>query len=151
MGNEVNQPPRTYVADLSSGKLRPVTAPGVHASSLSPDGRSAVVITSMGKVYLHSIETGAETPLGVVDPGVSVIRWSGDGRYLFLLKHSGNTIAAILRMDTSTGRTEIWRDLKTPDSMAAFFQSVLLSRDGRSYAFSYQRDLATLYLVKGVQ
>jgi hypothetical protein len=76
------------------------------------------------------------------------------------LKRGGSTLgndatrwlgAAILRLDTSTGRTEMWRELKTPDPMASLFPSVVLSADGQAYAFSYQRDLATLYLVKGVR
>jgi Tol biopolymer transport system component len=150
-GNESSQPPRTYVADLTTGQSRPVTPPGVRASAVSPDGHSAVVITPTGKLYMQSIDTGGQTPIGMIDPGVSVIRWSADGRQIFLLKRDGTTRAMILRMDTGTGRTEIGRELRTPDPMAAFFQSIVLSEDGQSYAYSYQRDLATLYLVKGVQ
>jgi eukaryotic-like serine/threonine-protein kinase len=156
-GNQSNQPPRTYIEDLATGKARPVTAPGVRASGVSPDGHAAVVIAA-GKVYLLSIGTGAETVIGSVEPGVSVLRWSGDGRHLFLLKRGGGTQdrggsarEAILRLDTGTRQTELWRELKTPDAMASFFQSVMLSRDGQAYAFSYQRDLATLYLVNGVE
>jgi hypothetical protein len=88
----------------------------------------------------------------------SAVCWSADGRHLFLLKRGGSNRAAILRLDTSGGRTETWRELKTPDPIAvfpdpiiAFFHSVVLSSDGQAYAFSYQRDLATLYLVKGVR
>ncbi len=156
-GNESSQPPRTYVEDLATGKARPVTAPGVRASGVSPDGRAAVVITSKGKLYRQSVENGSQTAIGQVDPGVSMLRWSDDGSHLFLLKRGGapekgdSSREAILRLDTTTGRTEIWRELKTPDRMASFFQSVVLSRDSRAYAYSYQRDLATLYLVKGVQ
>lgn len=150
-GNELNEPPRTYVADLATGKLRPVTAPGVRASGVSPDGRSAIVINPNGKVLLHALDSGAEMPFGSVNSGVSAIRWSGDGRYLFLLRRDGTARESVLRMDATTGRTEIWRELKPPDPIAVFFQSVALSADGQAYAFSYQRDLATLYLVAGVE
>jgi hypothetical protein len=56
--------------------------------------------------------------------------------------------AAILRMDIRTGHAEDWRDLKLVEPAALFFGSARLSADGKSYAFSFQRDLATLYLVK---
>ena len=158
IGSESNQQPRTYVADLATGAVKPITAPGVRASRVSPDGRAAVVITSTGKVSLQSIDTGAQTAIGAVDAGVSAVRWSSDGRHLFLLKRSGSDKASILRMDTSSGRTETWRELKTPDPIAffpdpivAFFHPVVLSSDGQAYAFSYQRDLATLYLVQGLR
>jgi Tol biopolymer transport system component len=149
-GNESNQPPRTYIADLDTGKTRPVTAPGVRASQVSPDGRAAVVLTPTGKVYLHVFDTGAETAIGAADPDTSVVRWSSDGRHLFLGKRGGRR-EVILRLDTATGRTEVERELKTPDPLSSFLQSFVLSADGKAYAFSYQRDLATLYLVKGVR
>jgi len=101
-------------------------------------------------VYLQSLEAGAQKAIASVDPGVSVIRWSGDGRHLFLLKRGGSARESVLRLDTENGRAETWRELKVPDPIAAFFQSVVLSADGQAYAFSYQRDLATLYLVNGV-
>ena len=150
-GNQPKQPVRTYVSDVDTGKVRPLTGLGVRASGISPDGRVAEIITPAGKISLVSVETGAQTAAGAVDPGVSVLRWSGDGRSLFLSKRGGNNRATILRFEVGTGRTEVWRELKTPDPMAALFQSVVLTPDGQSYAFSYQRDLATLYLVKGVQ
>ena len=151
-GVEPNQLPRTYVEDLATGKTRPVTASGVRASAVAPDGRAITVVSGSGKVSLQSLDSGAQTAIGSVDPDAAVVRWSGDGRYLFLLKRgSAATQASILRLDTSTGRTEKWRDLRSPDSMAAFYRSVALSADGQAYAFSYQRDLSTLYLVRGVQ
>ena len=156
IGNEVNQPARTYVVDVATARVRPITTPGVRASGVSPDGREAVVLTPAGKLLLHSLNSDAQRVVAAVDPGVSVIRWSADGRHLFLLRRAGGTPERggsardeIQRLDTSTGRTDIWRELKPPDPMADFFQSVVLSADGQAYAFSYQRDLTTLFLAKG--
>jgi Tol biopolymer transport system component len=149
-GMQANQPVRTYVKNLATGANRPVTAPGVTASGISPDGRLAVAMSPAGKVVLLSVDTGSETGVGVVDPGVSVIRWSGEGRYLFLKRVTGNRLA-ILRLDVRTGQTQVWRELKPFDAMASFFESVKLSADGSAYAYSFQRDSAILYLVTGVQ
>ena len=57
----------------------------------------------------------------------------------------------VLRLDVHTRHQEVWRELKLPDTTTFFFGSIRLSADGKSYAFSFQRDLATLYLVKGVK
>jgi hypothetical protein len=49
------------------------------------------------------------------------------------------------------GTRKIGDNLKLVEPAALFFGSVRLSADGKSYAFSFQRDLATLYLVKDVK
>ena len=149
-GSEVNQPVRTYAIDVAGGKPKAVTAAGVRASRVSPDGRFAVVIAS-GKVYLHPLDGGADTELGEAEPRVSVIRWSGDGRAVFLQrKDPGNRGVTILRIDVRTHRKEVWRELRTQEAKD-LFGSIRLSSDGKSYAFSFQRDLATLYIVRGVK
>jgi eukaryotic-like serine/threonine-protein kinase len=150
-GNELNQPPRTYLLDLAGEKVRPVTSPGMRASAVSPDGQFAAVIFE-GKLMIHSFASGHNSTVGGVEPRVSIIRWSSDARYLFLQRtQAERRSATLLRLDVSTGHTEIWRELKPPDPTALFSGTARLSADGKSYAFSFQRDLATLYLVKGVK
>jgi Tol biopolymer transport system component len=146
MGTESNGPARTYILDLATGNTKPVAGP---AAGISPDGRFVVVIAS-GKVAIHSVETGGETVVGTVDPSARVIRWSGDGHYVFFYRSDRDRVE-ILRLDVRTGRTELWREARMPDPAAEFFGSVTLSADGKSYAFSFQRDLATLYVVDGVK
>jgi hypothetical protein len=150
-GNEAGQPPRTYTYDLASDHVMPVTPAGVRASAVSPNGEFAIVIRD-GKASMLSLAGGRESPLGEVGPDTSVIRWSGDGAHIFLQRNGGEQRrATILRMDTRSGRVENWRNLKLPDRNAIFFGPARLSADGESYAFSFQRDLATLYLVNGIK
>jgi Tol biopolymer transport system component len=105
-----------------------------------------------GKLYAHSLDNGSDTAIGSVGRSDTVMRWSGDGRYLFLHRSDlENRSAKILRMDVHTGRSEIWRELKPPEQTAFVFGLARISSDGKSYAFSYQRDLATLYLVRGLK
>ena len=151
IGFEADRLPRTYILDLAGGKARPVTSAGVRASSISPDGRMAVTVKA-GKLFLHSLDSGVDTLAGVVEPGDSVIRWSGDGRYLFVQHDDGDGHGiTILRVEAHGGRKETWRKLKTPDATASFFNKARLSADGKAYAVSFQRDLATLYIVRGVK
>jgi Tol biopolymer transport system component len=150
-GNEAGQPPRTYSYDLGNGQIKPVTPASVRASAVSPNGQTAIVIRD-GQATLISLADGHETPLGAVGPDTSVIRWSGDGAHIFLqrtdAKHGS---ASILRMDARSGHMEVWRDLKLPDRAAFYYGSAKLSSDGKSYAFTFQRDLSTLYLVNGIK
>lgn len=150
-GNEANQPPRTYTYDLANDELKAVTPPGVRAAAVSPNGQSAIVIRD-GKANLLSLADGRESYLGLVGPDTSVIRWGGDGVHIFLQRTGAeHRSASILRMDVPSGHTEVWRDLKLPDRTAFFFGPARLSADGKSYAFSFQLDLSTLYLVRGIK
>jgi len=149
--NEVSQQPRSYVLDLTDGTARPVTAPGTRASAISPDSQYAT-FTRSGKLYLLSLGTGQETLVGPVDPDAVVIRWSVDGQYLFLQRNdSQKRTATIQRIDVHNGRREVWREVKTLDPTGSFFGIGRLTPDGKSCGFSFQRDLATLYVVKGLR
>jgi serine/threonine protein kinase/Tol biopolymer transport system component len=150
-GNEPKQPPRSYVLDLGTEKITPVTMPGQRASGISPDGQFTTVISG-GKLSLHSLTGTHDIMIGAVEPNTSVIRFSGDGLHIFLQRaQDKRRSSSILRVDIHTGRQEVWRELKLADPAALFFGPARLSADGKYYAFSYQRDLATLYLVKGVK
>jgi hypothetical protein len=56
-----------------------VTSPGLRASGISPDGQFTTVISD-GKLSLHSLTGTRDISLGAVEPNVSIIRFSNDGR-----------------------------------------------------------------------
>ena len=150
-GSESDQPPKTYLLDPASGSTMPVTLAGVRASGVSPDGQF-VTIVNKGRLILHSLNGRNDVEVGSLETGISIIRWSDDGRHLYLQQTpSDRRSTTIFRLDIRTRTKEIWRQLKLPDATALFLGSVRMSADGKSYAFSFQRDLATLYLVKGVK
>ncbi len=150
-GSQSEQPPRTFVLDLASGNFKAVTPPGVRASAVSPDGRFAAMI-SEGKLRLHALDEGRDVVVGTVEGNIGVMRWSDDGRHLFLQRALADRRGmTILRLDVQTGNQEVWRELKLPDPTTLFYGSARVSADGKSYAFSFQRDLSTLYVVSGVK
>lgn len=150
-GNAAGQPPRTYTYDLSNDRIAAVTAPGVRASAVSPDGQSAVVVHD-GEARLVSLAGRPDVPLSAVGLNTSVMRWSADGAFIFFQRlDAERRTSAILRLHVPSRRLEVWHDLKLPDRTALFFNFAHISADGKTYAFSFQRDLSTLYLVAGVR
>src|SRR3989442_1327903 len=136
--------------ELSDGEGRkPITPEGVRATRVSPDGHS-FAIAEAHKLLLGDISGGSPRTISDLQSGETVVRWSGDGRYLFLRQLEGDTIR-VSRLDVSTRRKEPWHVLKVPEPGAEFFGPLALSADGRAYACSFQRDLANLYLVKGLR
>jgi len=147
-GNEPNRPARTFAQDLDGGMPVPLTSEGVDASHVSPDGKYLTVSTA-GRLSLFPIG-GQSRPIANLDPGEFVIRWSSDGRYLFLRKLVAPAVVNIDRLDVVSGRKELWKQLKAPDAVGVQIGSVVMTPDGNSYAYSFQRETVTLYLAAGL-
>src|ERR1700722_6821038 len=143
-GNEPNRPARTFVQDVRGGKAVPLTPEGMDASPVSPDQKYATVVAS-GKVGLLPIRGGDLKPIANLESGESVIRWSGDGRFLFLRKLEEPTLLKINRLEVATGRKELWKELRAPDPVGVQILQLVMTPDGNSYAYSFQRDISTLY------
>jgi hypothetical protein len=79
-----------------------------------------------------------------------VVRWSGDGSHLFLKRPEGETLK-LSRLDVATGHKEPWKTVQAPEPGAEFLGDLALSADGKACAFSFQHDLANLFLVKGLK
>jgi eukaryotic-like serine/threonine-protein kinase len=148
-GNESGRPVRTWTYDLDSEKATPLTAEGTRGGPVSPDGRWFVV-GDPHRLSLAPVGGGVPRTIGELTNGQAVMRWSTDGRYLFLQQPEGKTIK-ISRLDVASGRKEPWQTLKVPEPGAEFIGALALSADGKACAFTFQHDLANLYLVKGLK
>jgi len=149
-GNEPGRPVRTFEQDVQGGKPTPVTPEGVLASRVSPDGKDVTAIQD-GKLCVYRIAGGESKPVATAEPGESVIRWSGDGRYLFLRQEDGAAALKINRLALATGRLEPWKELQPPDPVGVQMGPVVMTPDGNTYAYSFQRDIGTLYLASGLK
>jgi eukaryotic-like serine/threonine-protein kinase len=150
VGNEPGKPARTFVLDRREGKTTPITPEGMVATRVSPD-QKYVTVADGGKLNLFPIAGGALQAIADLDPGESVIRWSGDGHFLYLQKTLEPSVLVINRLDVKTGRKEPWKELKTPDPVGVEIRNAVITPDGKSYAYSYQRDISTLYLADGLK
>jgi eukaryotic-like serine/threonine-protein kinase len=145
-GNQVNHPVRTFVQDVRGGKPEPITPEGTTARAVSPDQKYATVAAG-GKLSLVPLGGGEPKVIGSIDPDEAVIRWSGDGRYLYLRQLDKPYSMKISRLEVSTGRKVPWKELRPPDPVGVRMVDVALTPDGSAYAYSFQRDIVTLFLV----
>jgi serine/threonine protein kinase len=149
-GNQPNGPLRTFVQSLNGGKVTPVGPEETVAARVSPD-QKYVTLAAAGRLSLFPIDGGDPKPIASLDPGETVIRWSADGRHLFLSKVEEPSFAKISRLDISTGRKELWKELRTPDPVGVNIRDVVMTPDGESLAYSFQRDITTLFLISGLR
>lgn len=149
-GNEPGRPLRAFVQNVSGGNPTPITPEGIPAMHISPDGKYVTAIAG-GKLNLFPVGGGEPKTVKGAEPGESVIRWSGDGRYLFLRRLEDPAVLKIERLDLMTGSKEAWREIKTPDPVGVQLDQIVMTPDGNAYAYSFQRDISTLYLAKGLK
>jgi serine/threonine protein kinase len=147
-GNETGHATRTWMYDLETNKATPLTPEGTQGRGVSPDGKWFVTVDPH-KLLLSPVVGGDSKTIADLQ-GESVVRWSGDGRYLFLQQREPTSIK-ISRLDVATRRKEPWLVVKVPEPGAQFVGPLALSADGKACATTFQRDLANLFLVRGLK
>ena len=148
-GNEAGHPVRTWMYDLDTNKTTPLTAEGTKGNLVAPDGRGFVV-ADPHTVSLAPVGSGATRNIAKLENGEAVVRWSADGRYLFLRQQEGETMK-LRRLDIATGRKQPWQTVKVPEPGAEFIGAFAVSPDGKACSFTFQHDLANLYVVTGLE
>ena len=149
-----------FLLDVATGKARPLAATtvpnvnrGLSRSSISPDGRLLARVGEGGRADLMSLENGESRPAAGIAPGEVPVRWSADGRFLFVVKRQGIT-NIVTRVDPFSGKREPWKEFTiSADSVGlrGFIGPVLLSADGKACFWGYQRYFDELYLVEGLK
>jgi hypothetical protein len=139
---------RTYEQGVDGGEPRAIGPENV--ALVTPDGRSLVVVRD-GKAFSQPMNGVTPRPIPGFEPGEWPVAWSKDGRSLFLSRIQDLTIQ-VHRLDTLTGRRELLFDLRPPDPAGvAPYPGLAVSADGRSYAYSFIRNLSELYLIEGLK
>jgi len=148
-GHQADHATRTWVYDLEANQSTPVTPEGTRGTRVSPDGKWFVTVDPH-KLLLSPVGGGDSKEVVALENGESVVRWSGDGRYLFLQQREPTSIK-ISRLELTTHRKEPWLVVKVPEPGAQLFGPLALSADGKACASTFQRDLANLFLVRGLK
>ncbi|HEV8239170.1 MAG TPA: protein kinase [Thermoanaerobaculia bacterium] len=157
MGNEAGRPARLFVQDANGGLPAPLAAEGITTTGqdpISPDGRQIALDqpgagTALARLLLPQ---GTLAPLAGTMPGDEPIRWSADGRWIYLKARAADATAAVVRVDVASGRREPWKELRPADSAGVEdIGDTLLTPDGASYVYTYHRSLTDLYLAEGLR
>jgi len=143
---------RLYVQSLEGGKPQPISPEGVTLPLLTtPDGRSVAAIDPQNKLVAYPLEGGEPRPVPGLAPGESPIRWSGDGRSLYLYRPA-EMPARLSRLDIASGQKQLWKEVAPTDAAGiAVIGPFVMTPDGAAYAYRYSRLLSDLNLVEGLK
>ena len=153
VAQEGSEGPRLYVQDLAGGKPRPISAEGIGASlaPISPDEAWIAARASHDDVYLFPVAGGSPKKLAGTDSGDWPIRWSEDGKSVYVYRR-GQFPCDVSRIDVATGSRERVATLKPPEAAGlSSINRVLITPDGRFWAFSYLRTMSDLFVVENVR
>jgi Tol biopolymer transport system component len=155
LGREPGLNWRFYIQDVEGGGPRSIPSEGVIATGygllVSPDGKYVTGADARGTPTLYSLDGGAPRPIPGLERGDNVIRWSTDGRSLYVAQEQTVPIK-VYRLDLSTGRKDLFKELTPADTAGIFWpNSIIVTPDGRGYVYKLQRLLCDLYLVEGLK
>jgi eukaryotic-like serine/threonine-protein kinase len=152
-GKEPGHAARIYRQDSFDGKPAPISPEGVDplVLVLSPDGQQVVSTGPDGKTYSYPVAGGEPHQIYGIEAGEQPIEWSADGKEIYLFK-PGDLPAKVYRVDLSTGRRALWKELIPSDSAGVGrLGPIVITPDGKSCLYGYHRILSDLYLVEGLK
>ena len=150
---ERDRPPRLHVMDLEGGKEQPIGPEGIAlqeaAKAVSPDGKSVLAFSGKGKASLFPIEGGDPRPIAGLNPGDRPIQWTADGHFLYVVRRQESPVRIWL-LDPATGSRKLFKEVSPAEPTRSVWH-FLITPDGQSYIYSYQRAFSDLFVVEGLR
>jgi serine/threonine protein kinase/Tol biopolymer transport system component len=147
---------RIYAQDLGNGEIGSLTPPilvdpirPLHGL-VSPDGRLCFSRDPAGTGWLYTLSGGEAQAVKGLLPEDRWMGWSSDGRSAFVFQDK-KTLALAFQLDLVSGSRRLVGKAAPQDASGLTSVSPLIvTPDGRSYAFTYTRSLSDLFVVQGV-
>jgi hypothetical protein len=154
--NEPGRASRLFVQGLEEARPRPITPEGFGLSfgggkAISPDGRTILLRGADNRVYLCPSDGSAPPkPLPGAQPEEIAWGWTSDGRSAYVGRIA--MPARIEICDVATGARRLWKEIVPPDPAGVLtIGPIYITPDGKSYVYSYRRQLDELFLVTGLK
>jgi eukaryotic-like serine/threonine-protein kinase len=148
---------RMYIQDVAGGMARSVTplisVKRNHYEShvVSPDGKLMFARDVNGQGLIFPIAGGEPRTIPGWLPEDIWITWSTDGHSAYVY-HDEKTSALVYRLDLATGKREPVNTLAPGDSAGVTsVLNVRMTADGKTYGYSFLREMSDLFLVEGVK
>jgi hypothetical protein len=146
-GNAAGQAPRCYVRSLDARGIRAATPEGVDQGVVSPDGNSALVRRVTGEFLLCPLDGGAPRPLPFLAAGDRLVRFSPDGKRLWVLH--GKRVESVDLV--SAHRETILEIAALGGAGMTNVTAITLANDPRAYAYTASEYSSLLFQIEGVK
>jgi hypothetical protein len=142
---------RCYTVDVSTGRAIAVTPEGILCGPSSPDGRFIVGTAADRSIEIYSLDGDSTRTMPNFGNNFVAVQWSEDGAALYCY-HPGEFPSKIYRVEVATGKQTIIQQLKPGVSAGVVLLApIVVSRDGKRFAYAYNQTLSALYLISGLR
>ena len=151
VGQEAGKTWRSYVVDVATGSIAPLTPENVKGALMSPDGRLlAAHDGNANRWVLFPVEGGDLQPITGLQESEGPIQWSADGRSLYI-REVKQFPARLFKLNPTTGSRELVAELAPSDmtGIKPYPRSVVITPDGRTHAYTFMRVASELYMLEG--
>jgi Tol biopolymer transport system component/tRNA A-37 threonylcarbamoyl transferase component Bud32 len=146
--NEPGKALRCFVMNLDGESARPVTPEGTENGLISPDGHWVCAQSLDGGYALYPPDGGPPRPLPFLTPEDAPIRWSPDGKALWV-RSTGRIPARIVSVDVAGGRRTLIDTIGLNDPAGALnITSVSLADDPHVHVASIYRLVSRLFIAR---
>jgi WD40 repeat protein len=154
-GKEPGHRARLYIQDLGGGGPKPITPEGTGAAFrgnvVSPDGRFVTGSRPAQGFLRYPVEGGTPIPIPGLEEGEVPIQWTADGNSIYAFRPAQSP-ARVYLVDLSNGHRALWKELPPFDPAGVSgILNMVITPDGKSYAYDYGQVLSDLYLVDGLK
>jgi hypothetical protein len=128
---------------------RAATPEGVASTGpVSPDGTFMAALDTDRQLVLYGLQDGSTRRVpGGAEPG-DINEWSADGRTIFTSEDRAPRLLVFAR-DITTGTRALWKNIEAADPAGVYGMRGLMTPDGKTVLYTYQRFLSNLYSITG--
>jgi Tol biopolymer transport system component len=150
-GNAPGEASRIWVQDAGGGAPRAVTPQNVSGTQVTPDGTRILGRAADRHFYFYPVSGGAPQRIPFIDGSDVPVRFSSDGKSLFVATFA--RIPALLhKVDLASGERVLWREAVPPDPAGLInVGPIFVTPDGRTTVYSYTRMLCDLYVLDRIR
>jgi serine/threonine protein kinase/Tol biopolymer transport system component len=132
---------RSYVQDINTGDVRPLTEELTVALRVSPDGKSVITLQPDRTYYIQPLDGSQPTPIPGLESGDEPIQWSDDGRSVYVIG-AGEFATKIYRVSLGNGNRREWKEIDPPNKVGLVGLEtnrggILITSDGKVSVYTY--------------
>ena len=143
--------PRCYLRTAADAAWRPVTDDGADHAFVSPDGHLVFATSPDGSNRLYDLRTGSGHPLRGLRAADQVLRWSPDGKSLWVWQ--ADTLPVVIdRVDIATAeRTRVTTFVPQSGQNLRRSADIGLADDPRIYSYGSVVQRSQLFVIDGAR
>ncbi len=138
---------------MAAGGLRLVYQAGIEYIDFRvlPNGDAVAAFNAERGYQFYPLDGGEPRPIRGLEHNDRIVRWSEDGRSVFLYRNN-ELPARLYQFDPETGQRSRLRELTPPDPTGIYrIGRLCVSADASAYAYTYYMQLLDLHVIEGLR